>query len=194
MNPPKSSIVLWVVAGVVLLSAFTVLPDIGTFAACLVVALILAGVGYFICLKHKAAAQEAARAQVEAARMQAEREMRAAEYRAKHGELRISVVGVTFDNDDGSSRQRILKAIYQENNLGINATADATLERYEYKGKPAVRVLVDERCIGNIGRDDLPQVLSVLDRVEQVSADIEHFANDDDEKIYRADLIITYSK
>lgn len=180
----KSVIALWCAAALFLVSSFTLIGE-NLPAAIFGVALsgVLALVGYSKYKKNKA---------IEAAEAlkKAEAEERRREFEARHGLISVSVAGVTFDNDDGKKRQNILSAIYKESEgLGV----EGELERYEYKGEAAIRVLVEDRCIGVIRKSDLPEVLPLLDRVENVSVYVDRF-EEDDGKIYRADLHIQYAK
>lgn len=61
--------------------------------------------------------------------------------------LKVKVVGVSFDNDDGSSRQEILR------DLKGGQFLLPTLQRFEYDGNPAYRVLCNDMQIGNIPAD-----------------------------------------
>lgn len=133
-------------------------------------------------------------ARLDAAR--AERE----EWARQHGVITFAVAGVTFDNDDGTSRQRLLKDIRAR-----GGDADLELEEWEYKGKPACRVLVDGEQIGNVPRHKVEEVLSVLDRLEEASIDVGTFRPEEEEDedgnvrrrgelIYRADVRLVYSR
>lgn len=180
----KSAIVLWCVAALFLVSSFTLIGE--NLPAALfgvVLAAVLAFIGYSKQKKYKALIVAEASAKAEA-------EERKREFEARHGVLSISVAGVTFDNDDGKSRQHILSAIYKESG---GAGVEGILEQYEYKGESAVRVLVEGRCIGVVRKSDLPEVLPVIDRIEDVSVYVDRF-EEDDGKIYRADLHIQYAK
>lgn len=119
----------------------------------------------------------------------------------RHGRFVTNLVGVTFDNEDGTSRQRILKDYYISGVKG----SELSLEEYEYRGKPAVRVLLDDQCVGNIPKTRVGELLPIMDRLESVAIDIEAFTPDYDEddteerrrrgsKIYRADLFLIYTK
>lgn len=152
--------------------------------------------------------EEAKRAEEERRKREAERkaerekaEAERAAWNAKHGLFFTNVVGVTFDNDDGTSRQKILRDYYIS---GVEGS-DLNLEEYEYKGKPAVRVLLDDQCVGNIPKNRVDELLPIMDRLEKASIDIEVFTPDEDEddpgerkrrgpQIYRADLSLTYAK
>lgn len=119
----------------------------------------------------------------------AERKARAAEWAAQHGRLVLPLAGVTFDNEDGRSRQKILREL--KANDGV---CDLELEPFTWKGSDAVRVIVDGEVAGNIRKSDVPKVMEIFDRIENAHVDVETFTNDDDERIYRADLTIIYAK
>ena len=58
------------------------------------------------------------------------------------GSIRTKVVGVTFQNDDGTERQQILKRVSPGDIL--------ELKPYKYKGEPAILVVHPLGCIGNL--------------------------------------------
>ena len=127
-----------------------------------------------------------------------ERNRQQKEWESKHGRLVIPVAGVTFDNEDGTSRQRLLKDIKVR-----GGDAYLELEEYEYKGEPAIRICVDGECIGHIPKTHVKEVSDVLDHLERARLDIERFKPDDEDEdghrqgrktIYRADLILIYNK
>ena len=116
------------------------------------------------------------------------------EWRRSHESIVTKVAGVTFNNDDGSSRQEYLKEAYVNKGRGA-----IELERYTYQGKPAIYVLYDGLCIGNIPQNDVGDVLDILDRISSTYLEVERFVSDDNEDgktepLYRADLVITYRK
>lgn len=130
----------------------------------------------------------------------AERESAQAEWERTHGRIVTAIAGVTFKNDDGGARQAILKDLKAR-----GGDAELDLEEYEYKGKPAIRVLVDGDQIGNIPRGRVAEILAVLDRIEDARLEVETFRPEDEEDedgnvthrgelIYRADLYLTYAK
>ena len=143
--------------------------------------------------------QVAAAARREADR--AEQAARQAEWDRTHGRIVTAIAGVTFNNDDGSSRQAILKDIKAR-----GGDAEVELEEFEYKGKPAVRVLIDGEQIGNIPRSRVQDVLAAMDAgLTSASLDVETFRPEDEEDdegnvrrrgelIYRADLTLIYNK
>lgn len=149
--------------------------------------------------KDLAAQREAAfaKAQEEKALMEiqrAEEQERRENWENTHGRLTTKIAGVTFRNDDGSSRQKYLKEAFVNQGDGT-----IKFESYEYQGEPAIRVFYDDMCIGNIPKDRVQDVMDVIDRITAVRLDVERFCPDDEdarpaEIIYRADVIIVYSK
>lgn len=76
----------------------------------------------------------------------------------------FKVVGVTFTNDDNVPRQEILEAI-KERRRPFNKRLDVLLKGYMFEGKPAISVIVNGQCIGNISKDDLPFLLENENRI-----------------------------
>lgn len=113
------------------------------------------------------------------------------EWKRTHATLTTNVVGVTFDNEDGTKRQQCLEEIL------INGYKQISLEDYEYNGEPAIRVIVDDMCIGNIAKDTVPEVMSFIDRISSASLDVSDFIADTPngrgKRRYRAVLSLEYS-
>lgn len=107
----------------------------------------------------------------------------------KHGRIVTKVAGVTFDNEDGTDRQDILRQ-YVEN----GSTDAISLVKSSYKGNDAVDVMCGDYCVGKIPKDVIPSVVNVIDRVTSVIMDVNTFENDEGDEIYRADLTIVYEK
>lgn len=102
--------------------------------------------------------------------------------------LQYAVAGVTFANEDGSSRQQILRDLCGGEDYG---EADAQLVEYSYKGSPAIRVDTELGCVGNVRKSDIPAVLPLFaNGALSVSLLIESFEGDKGETIYRADIEI----
>ena len=112
------------------------------------------------------------------------------EWKRTHATLTTSVVGVTFDNEDGTKRQQCLEEIL------INGYKQISLEDYEYNGEPAIHVIVDDMCIGNIAKDTVPEVMSFIDRISSASLDVSDFIADTPngrgKRRYRAVLSLEY--
>ncbi len=176
----KSVIVMWIVAALFLVSAFPMFSEgnVGAGVSGIVIAAALAAFGF---IKNKKA-KEAAEAKTE----QAEAEAAARrEFQAAHGVLSLPVSGVTFDN-----RQRILASLYKDSDgIGI----DGKLEKCEYEGEPAIRVIAEGELIGFVRKTDLPQALPIVDKIEDVTISIDRFS-DEGEKIYNAVARVTYAK
>ena len=60
----------------------------------------------------------------------------------RNATIRTKVVGVTFKNDDGTDRQKILMSVSPGDTL--------ELKPYKYKGEPAIMVIHPSGCIGNL--------------------------------------------
>ena len=75
---------------------------------------------------------------------------------------RTKIAGVTFENEDGVPRQRLLKRLADkyENDL---EELEFELEKYEYEGKPAYRVLSERGDIGTLPQE----VADALDQKEK---------------------------
>lgn len=103
----------------------------------------------------------------------------------------FKVAGVSFDNDDGSSRQQILQKLYNGKKDG-----PVSFRPYTYKGEPAMHVLCAGRCVGSVPRDRVADVRQIIPRITVAKLNIEHFYPDDKpgKQMYRADCIIQYSK
>lgn len=133
-------------------------------------------------------AAEAQRAE-QKARAAAEQEQRRKE-RERFVYLRFPVAGVTFKNEDGTERQKILREIQ----LNEDAVTDVFFDEEEEKDG-AIRVMTDTGCVGYIRRSDKEKVRRFFDHPVQGSQlETERFVNDDGEKIYRADVVIVMKR
>lgn len=67
------------------------------------------------------------------------------------------VVGVTFKNEDGSSRQKYIRQLKEDDPL--------TFESFEYEGEAALHVLdAKGHCIGNVPKDVVPTILDYYNK------------------------------
>lgn len=105
-----------------------------------------------------------------------------------HEHMMIRVAGVTFKNDDGSSRQAVLKRLAENHSDGYFVS----LEPYWYEDDTAFRVLCDGVCVGNVPKDNVHDVIDIWDDIKSITIHAESFENDNDNTIYRADLVILY--
>lgn len=159
---------------------------------CLVIGLVLLVIQD---VRNKKAAKEAEAAAKAAAREREAEEARAALARKKYLTVECKVAGVTYNNDDGSSRQRILAKAMNAEDDGV------TLKRYTYKGQDAIHVLWNGQCVGNVPAQDVGRVIAAMEDLDAAWLKVESFVSrdrDDDEgtvtrhKIYRADLVVQY--
>lgn len=64
----------------------------------------------------------------------------------------VAVVGVTFKNKDGNSRQEIIRELYEYYGHDL-FLADVKLRKRTYKGDPAVAVYVDDKQVGFLSKE-----------------------------------------
>ena len=99
-----------------------------------------------------------------------------------------AVAGVTFRNDDGTSRQKILRELCDGEDF---VSVPVELEPFDYKGEPAIRVLSPDGCVGNIHREDVAEVLELLNgSPKDIYMDINSFENENGKTIFRGDVHI----
>lgn len=102
----------------------------------------------------------------------------------------VKVVGVSFPNDDPKAphRQAVLREAFKGGGV-LDDDPDSryvpgALRRYSYQGQPALHVVTQYGCIGNIGRDDLPEILPLMPDVRVI---VRVHSNDfDDRQLYSA--------
>lgn len=103
---------------------------------------------------------------------------------AKAETRNYSVAGVTFTNNDGSSRQEILKEAYKKG--GNFSKHSGSLKRYLYQEEDAIYVLLGDHIVGNIPAEDVSEVIGYIDDVESVYVTVSRFNADGDDLIYYA--------
>lgn len=103
------------------------------------------------------------------------------------------VVGTSFDNDDGTSRQGVLRRIKFGVKYGVYdyVCPEITLNQYEYQEEPAVSVLANGVQIGHISKEDVSAFLK--NKGELFDAAIDVFGGKPDENC-GAEIILTYKK
>lgn len=126
---------------------------------------------------------------------QREREAREAAIRAEKDRFRYErfpVAGVTFKNDDGTDRQKILREIA----LNEDGTCEVWFDENEDLGEESgISVLTENGQVGNIRRNDKKKLRRFFDRTANTMyLSVERFENDDGDKIYRADVVIVMDK
>lgn len=107
-------------------------------------------------------------------------------------EYTTKVAGVTFDNNDGTNRQKHLAKFYLDHHGA--AYGEGSLLRYYYEGSPAIYVLLEGKIIGNIPADEVENVLEIIDQIDDVSVYVSRFYAEDDMLIYFARVTMNYSE
>lgn len=85
----------------------------------------------------------------------------------------FKVKGVTFKNEDGSDRQVILRHLYFLDPPYIpegQKTAALAFEPFTYEGEPAIRVTVNDYCIGNVPHENVQEVSNILHKPDMSAA------------------------
>ena len=89
----------------------------------------------------------------------------------KSKEYEFKVVGVTFKNVGGTSRQTILRKIKYEQKP-FDELVFFSLKVYDFEGRPAIGVYADDTQIGNVPRDEIDNILALKDKIISVRVDI----------------------
>ena len=128
----KKSMILYIIAAVVAISGIAALAKGNAVGGieCIVVAAVVAGVGFWLGKRGKVEKVE---------------EKTAPEGERLLNTIRTKVVGVTFDNEDGTNRQDLLKT--------LRGGEQITIEPYQYKGEPAAYVKHNGRVLGNLSAE-----------------------------------------
>lgn len=98
------------------------------------------------------------------------------------------VAGVTFNNEDGSSRQEILRELCEGPLAGVDE--NCWMNPYLYNGEMALAVIAGGGCVGNIRKNDVQKVRDCIAASRHgARLEAELFETDDGREIYRADVI-----
>ena len=157
----------------------------------LVLAAVFGGATYFLYRsgeENAAAERDRRLAEEEAARKaQEEKEARRQADAWRFRRESFPVAGVTFKNDDGTDRQKILREIVL-NEMGF---CDVWFDQDPELGdESGISVQTDLGCVGFIRRSDKNKVRRFFDKkVNSSTLYAELFENEDGEKIYRADVV-----
>lgn len=94
--------------------------------------------------------------------------------------LICNVAGVTFDNQDGSSRQKYIKDLDENDTLN--------LKHYIYEKKDALYVLDSKgHILGNIPHEFVPQIMKFINTCDELDISVDekdYFMSKENEKIY----------
>lgn len=171
MKKAKSTIVI--VLAVLVLLAGLLLAVVGVGSGW-----IFAAVGVLLIVWQKLLDKKAKKEAAE------EAERKAFQQKLRSVEMMLPVVGVKYENDDGTDRQHILRSFCDDDGSGV---VNVTLEQYEYEGSPAIHVTTIDGCVGNIRAVDVEKVLPLLGgkwlKVPQIYIT-------DENGIYQADLFL----
>lgn len=115
-------------------------------------------------LKHQSKKDAAAQAQKAAISQQA-----APEEVFPYEHIAFRLVGVTFKNDDGSSRQSLLRKIKYQDPPFDTGTVRIELTEYSYKGEPALKVEVNGYQVGDVPKNKVPEILDKWERIDRIS-------------------------
>lgn len=96
---------------------------------------------------------------------------------------KFKVVGVTHNNDDGSSRQEALKAVYD-----FGGIAAVTFQEYTFEGMPALYIFANDRCVGNVAAECVMEVRALIAKGRGATINVDKFKNEDKETIYYANI------
>lgn len=107
-------------------------------------------------------------------REEAERKARIEAELNSREELAFKVVGVTFKNEDGCTRQSLLRKLkFLDPPFDSEDGVEIAVKMCEYEGEPAFSVYANGLQLGNIGREDIPFFLERWpDYVGVISADV----------------------
>lgn len=86
-----------------------------------------------------------------------QRNMESYNFQKQHVFMEISVVGVTYQNEDGSDRQKILRSFA----LGHERINTITFNEYQYDNEPALYVLVNDKIVGNVPANLVKKILEI---------------------------------
>lgn len=104
----------------------------------------------------------------------------------------FDVVGVTFKNDDGESRQEILEFMYEYSHKKNAKKIKASLKPYKYKGESALAVWADGVQVGNIAADEVLDVEKLISKIVDAELVINYFVAEDKggKTMYSAKIVL----
>ena len=125
---------------------------------------------------------------------------RQAEWDRTHGRFDYKVAGVTYDNEDGTSRQKYLMQIKKA--LGIGESINLQHVADEYNGETCIKVMFDDKCVGFVPKHKIDEFTKIANQIECAHPEINSFTDEyqeDDgsttkEKIYYCHVYLTYRK
>lgn len=105
----------------------------------------------------------------------------------------FKVVGTTFKNKDGESRQDLLRDLYEHRSGFLQKKwPTAILDPYKYKGRSALAVYAEGVQVGNIAEAEVETVSRLLPCVDYKELVINWFEKDQNEKIVFIAEVVLY--
>lgn len=95
----------------------------------------------------------------------------------------LDVVGESFNNDDGTSRQEIIEKYVKEGE-------PANLRFYDYKGSIACAVSVDGGQIGNLAKEKAKEMYDLVANDTKIGAGIKSVGLSNESNLYGVTLYI----
>jgi len=83
--------------------------------------------------------------------------------------MTFRIAGVSHNNDDGTSRQRLLRA-FRFGDPPFDEKRNVTVEDTEYNGKPAFQVKVNNTCVGWVPKDKIDELNSKWNKIDKITA------------------------
>jgi len=99
----------------------------------------------------------------------------------------FNVAGVTYDNNDGSSRQAVIKNCKKFDNN------NAFFKKSKYNGKPSIEIWTDYGQIGNVPSEYIDKILSIKN-VHSYISNIDSFYNEKNKKTMFCEITVFYKK
>lgn len=110
----------------------------------------------------------------------------------------FKIAGVTFDNEDGTSRQANLKKLYSNFNKGIteiNGESSINFVPYEYKGEKAIGIEICGLEVGNVPANKVEAFTEEIlnGEMTRVIPSLDKFKDDDGYTTYYGTLTVHYN-
>ena len=83
--------------------------------------------------------------------------------------LTFRIAGTTYKNEDGTSRQTLLRKIKFRDPPFDTESVNIALEEESYNGEPSIAVKVKGQLIGYVPKDKVPYIVDNWDRIDKVS-------------------------
>lgn len=185
----KGTLICWIFAVLFFVCSFTFISQgkIAEFFTGVLIAAVLGFCGYRIQNKPKSSV-------VPAQKVRQQISVPAPEVKREFEHRTFKIVGVTFDNEDGTNRQSLLRKIkFKDSPFDGDVVFD--LFRYEYEGKPACGVTADDAQVGNIATTDVDFVVLNWDRMICITDFTAYGGGRDEEgkkKSIGAEIVVRY--